>query len=140
MKTKNKQGEKPMTNTLSFNTLFDDILYKPSRLKFEDTYNNYTHRNGLYESKVNDDGLLEITINATGHDKKDITIDVTDTHIKVTSIKPENSSLFVRGLDLSLKVGEEYDGTTTTAEFNNGLLTLSVDTKEERKSKRIKLS
>ena len=128
-----------MTNTLSFNTLFDDLLYTPSRLKFDDTY-NYTHKSGLYESKVNDDGLLEITINAIGHDKKDIILDVTDSHIKVKSTKPENSSLFVKDLDLSFKVNEEFDGTTTKADFNNGLLTLSVDKKEERKAKRIKLS
>ena len=128
-----------MTNTLSFNTLFDDLLYTPSRLKFDDTY-NYTYKGGLYESKVNEDGLLEITINAIGHDKKDIILDVTDTHIKVKSTKPENSSLFVKDLDLSFKVNEEFDGTTTKAEFNNGLLTLLVDKKEERKAKRIKLS
>jgi len=97
-----------MTNTLSFNTLFDDLLYTPSRLKFDDAY-NYTHKSGLYESKVNEDGLLEITINAIGHDKKDIILDVTDTHIKVKSAKPENSSLFVKDLDLSFKVNEEFD-------------------------------
>lgn len=139
MKTKNKQGEKPMTNTLSFNTLFDDLVYTPSKLRFDD-FTSYSYKGGLYESKINDDGLLEITINATGHDKKDIVLDVTDTNIKVKSSKPENTSVFVKDLDLSFKVGEEYDGTTTTATFNNGLLTLLVDKKEERKSKRIKLS
>lgn len=139
MKTKTNKENTLMTNTLSFNTLFDDLVYTPSKLRFDD-FSSYSYKGGLYESKINDDGLLEITINATGHDKKDIILDVTDTNIKVKSSKPEHSSTFIKDLDLSFKVGEEYDGTTTNAEFSNGLLTLLVDKKEERKSKRIKLS
>ena len=128
-----------MTNTLSIDTLLDDIFYTPSRLRFDNLNKNY-YKSSLYESKVNDEGLLEINVSAVGHDKKDITLDVTDTHIQVKSTKPEGSSIFVNDLDLSFKLGEEFDGTTTKASFNNGLLTLTVDKKEERKAKRIKLS
>jgi HSP20 family molecular chaperone IbpA len=128
-----------MTNITSFDALLDDILYTPSRLRF-DNLNKYYYKNAVYESRINKDGLLEINVNAVGHDKSNINLDVTDTHIHVSSIKPEGSSAFVNDLDFSFKLGEEYDGTTTKAAFNNGLLTLTVDKKEERKAKRIKLS
>lgn len=129
-----------MANSLTtWNSLLDDFFYQPSNLRFNfDTY--YSKVPGLYEAKVTDEGVLQISINALGHDKKNIVLDVTETHIKVKSEKPENASTFVRDLNLSYKVGEEFDGTTTKATFDNGLLILTVDKKEERKAKRIKLS
>lgn len=128
-----------MANSLTtWNSLLDDFFYQPSNLRFN--YDYYSKVSGLYEAKVTDEGVLQISINALGHDKKNIILDVTETHIKVKSEKPENSSTFVQDLNLSYKVGEEFDGTTTKATFDNGLLILTVDKKEERKAKRIKLS
>ena len=58
-----------------------------------------------------------------GHNPKDIKVDVTDTEIKITSKKGENTSRFVSDIDLTLALGKDYDG-TKQAKFESGLLTL----------------
>ena len=82
----------------------------------------------------------QVTINTTGHNPKDIKVDVTDTEIKITSKKGENTSRFVSDIDLTLTVGKDYDGTKTEAKFENGLLTLLIDKKEDKKTKSLKIS
>ena len=72
-----------------------------------------------------------------GHNPKDIKVDVTDTEIKITSKKGENTSRFVSDIDLTLTVGKDYDG-TKTAKFENGLLTLLIDKKEDKKQNHLK--
>ena len=41
---------------------------------------------------------------------------------------------------LVLTVGTDYDGTKTTAKFNNGILTLVIDKKINKKAKSLKIS
>jgi len=41
---------------------------------------------------------------------------------------------------LTLTVGTDYDGTKTTASFDNGLLTLLIDKKVNKKAKSLKIS
>ena len=54
--------------------------------------------------------------------------------------KDENSSRFVSDIDLTLTVGKDYDGTKTEAKFENGLLTLLIDKKADKKRKSLKIS
>ena len=82
----------------------------------------------------------KVTINTTGHNPKDIKVDVTETEIKIVSKKDEKSSRFVSDIDLTLTVGTDYDGTKTEAKFENGLLTLLIDKKADKKSKSLKIS
>ena len=49
-------------------------------------------------------------------------------------------SRFVKDIDLTLTVGKDYDGTKSSASFENGLLTLLVDKKETKKGKTLKIS
>ena len=87
-----------------------------------------------------EDGKQQVTINTIGHNPKDITVDVTEEEITIKSKKGENTSSFVKEIDLVLTVGADYDGTKTTAKFDNGLLTLHIDKKINKKAKSLKIS
>ena len=93
-----------------------------------------------FDAEVLDDGKQQVTINTIGHNPKDITVDVTEEEITVKSKKGEDTSRFVQDIDLVLTVGTDYDGTKTTAKFDNGLLILLIDKKVNKKAKSLKIS
>ena len=109
---------------------------------FRDIYTTKTTNrlNSSFEAEVLEDGKQKVTINTIGHNPKDITVDVTEEEIKIKSKKGEDTSSFVKDIDLSLTVGTDYDGTKTTASFDNGLLTLLIDKKINKKAKTLKIS
>ena len=109
---------------------------------FKDIYTTKpTNRlNSQFEATTLEDGKQQVTINTIGHNPKDITVDVTDEEITIKSTKGESTSRFVKDIDLVLTVGTDYDGTKTTAKFDNGLLTLLIDKKTNRKAKSLKIS
>ena len=109
---------------------------------FKDIYTTKpTNRlNSQFEATTLEDGKQQVTINTIGHNPKDITVDVTDEEITIKSKKGEGSSRFVKDIDLTLTVGTDYDGTKTTAKFDNGLLTLQIDKKVNKKVKTLKIS
>ena len=93
-----------------------------------------------FDAEILEDGKQQVTINTIGHNPKDITVDVTEEEITIKSKKAEDTSSFVRDIDLTLTVGSDYDGTKTTAKFDNGLLTLLIDKKVNKKAKSLKIS
>ena len=109
---------------------------------FNDIYTTKTKNrlNSSFEAETLEDGKQKVTVNTTGHNPKDITVDVTEEEIKIKSQKGENTSRFVKEIDLTLTVGTDYDGTKTTAKFDNGLLTLLIDKKVNKKAKTLKIS
>jgi len=96
--------------------------------------------NSQFEATILEDGKQQVTVNTIGHNPKDITVDVTDEEITIKSKKGESTSRFVEDIDLTLTVGTDYDGTKTTANFDNGLLTLLIDKKSNKKAKSLKIS
>ena len=126
-----------MMTITTFNDLIDDMFNEPI---FRRGRKTYTNAYGNFDATVLENGKQQVTINTTGHNPKDIKVDVTDTEIQITSKKGENSSRFVSDIDLSLTVGKDYDGTKTEAKFKNGLLTLLIDKKEDKKTKSLKIS
>ena len=96
--------------------------------------------NSQFEATVLEYGIQKVTINTIGHNPKDITVDVTDEEIAIKSKKGEDTSHFVKDIDLILTVGSDYDGTKTTAKFDNGLLTLLIDKKINKKAKSLKIT
>ena len=54
--------------------------------------------------KVLEDGKQQVTVNTIGHNPKDITVDVTEEEIKIKSKKGEDSSSFVKDIDLTLQL------------------------------------
>ena len=121
----------------TFNDLIDDVFNEPI---FRRSRKSYTNAYGNFDATVLENGKQQVTINTTGHNPKDIKVDVTDTEIKITSKKGENTSRFVSDIDLTLTVGKDYDCTKTEAKFKNGLLTLLIDKKEDKKTKSLKIS
>ena len=109
---------------------------------FKDIYTTKpTNRlNSQFEATTLEDGKQQVTINTIGHNPKDITVDVTEEEITIKSKKEERTSRFVKDIDLVLTVGTDYDGTKTTAKFDNGLLTLLIDKKINKKAKSLKIS
>ena len=109
---------------------------------FKDIYTTKrTNRlNSQFEATTLEDGKQQVTINTIGHNPKDITVDVTEEEITIKSKKEEQTSRFVKDIDLVLTVGTDYDGTKTTAKFDNGLLTLLIDKKINKKAKSLKIS
>jgi HSP20 family molecular chaperone IbpA len=96
--------------------------------------------NSQFEATILEDGKQQVTVNTTGHNPKDMIVDVTDEQITIKSTKGEKTSSFVKEIDLVLTVGTDYDGTKTTANFDNGLLTLLIDKKSNKKAKSLKIS
>lgn len=129
-----KKG-KLMYTINTFNDLVDDIFLNRKPL-----HKTYTNAYSNFDVNLREDGKQEVTIPVTGHNPKDITVDVTDTEITIKSKKQEGTSRYVRDIDLVLTVGEDYDGTKTDAKFDNGLLTLVIDKRVNKKAKSIKIS
>jgi HSP20 family molecular chaperone IbpA len=92
------------------------------------------------EVETLEDGKQRVTINTIGHNPKNITLEATEDEITIKATKEEGTSSFVKDIDLTLTLGTDYDGTKTDAKFENGLLTLLIDKKNERKSKTLKIS
>ena len=109
---------------------------------FKDIYTTKTTNrlNSSFEAETLEDGKQKVTVNTIGHNPKDITVDVTEEEITIKSKKGEDTSSFVRDIDLTLTVGSDYDGTKTTAKFDNGLITLLIDKKVNKKAKTLKIS
>ena len=121
-----------------FYTINENFVYN----FFRDIYTTKTTNrlNSSFEAETLEDGKQKVTVNTIGHNPKDITVDVTDEEIKIKSTKGEDTSSFVKDIDLTLTVGTDYDGTKTTAKFDNGLLTLLIDKKVNKKAKSLKIT
>ena len=122
----------------TFNDFIEDVFLNEQ--PFQRTRKSWSNVNGNFDVTTLENGKQEVTVNTTGHNPKDIKVDVTDTEIKIVSKKDEKTSRFVSDIDLTLTVGKDYDGTKTEAKFENGLLTLLIDKKEDKKSKSLKIS
>ena len=122
-----------MYNTLTtFYRLFRELTKEP-------VY-TYTAPSNSFDVELLEDGRQKVTINTLGHNPKDITVDVTEEKVIITAKKEDKTSRFVKDIDLTLTVGTDYDGTKSEAKFENGLLTLLIDKKNERKSRTLKIS
>jgi len=123
----------------NFDRLFDSVWNEPL---VRDAVLNERRKTsfGAFDVDVLEDGKQKVTINTIGHNPKDIAVDVTEEEITIKAKKGEDTSRFVKDIDLTLSVGKDYDGTKTEAKFENGLLTLLIDKKNERKAKSLKIS
>ena len=122
----------------TFNDFIEDVFLNEQ--PFQKARKSWSNVNGNFDVTTLENGKQEVIVNTTGHNPKDIKVDVTDTEIKIVSKKDEKTSRFVSDINLTLTVGKDYDGTKTEAKFENGLLTLLIDKKEDKKSKSLKIS
>jgi HSP20 family molecular chaperone IbpA len=123
-------------NTKNLNSLLE--LFEPQFSKIPTNY----FKNDLvnYDVQALDDGKVKLTVNVLGHNPKNIKLQVTDDTIDIQSTKEEGSSRLVRDINTTFSIGKDYDGTKTEAKFENGLLIITIDKKDERKSKLVKIA
>ena len=93
-----------------------------------------------YTTKELEDGKVELTVNVLGHDPKQINLEATEDRITIKSTKPDGASALIKDIDFSFKLGKDYDGTKSEAKFNNGVLPIIIDKKDERKAKKLSIN
>ena len=122
--------------TKNLNSLLE--LFEPRLSKIPTNY----FKNDLvnYDVQPLDDGKQQLTVNVLGHNPKNIKLQVTDDTIDIESTKEEGTSPLVRDINTTFLIGKDYDGTKTEAKFENGLLIITIDKKDERKSKLVKIA
>ena len=105
------------------------------------TYASRTYNSSItnYDVTQLEDGRQQLTLSVLGHDVKNIKLDVTEDKVTIKSKKEEGSSSLVKDIDATFSVGKDYDGTKVEAKFFNGLLIVTIDKKEERKSKSVQI-
>ena len=114
------------------NNLIDEMVNKRP-------YHLPTPSNGNYYIDRTDDDNIKLIVNVVGHNPKSIEVEVTEGELTIKASEDESKNPFVNDVNLTFTVGREYDGTTTDAVIENGILTLTLDKKEEMKSKKIKI-
>ena len=119
-------------------TTFDKLIDELTKNSFK-TPKRSSNFNSV-EVEALEDGKQRVTINTTGHNPKNITLEATEDEITIKATKEDGTSSFVKDIDLTLTLGTDYDGTKTDAKFENGLLTLLIDKKVERKSKTLRIT
>ena len=113
--------------------LVNSIANQP--MWFEQKATSFTN----YHTELTEDGKIKLVVNVVGHNPKDVEVEANNGELKIKAQKSEGSSLFVKNINLSFTIGREYDETSAEASIENGLLTLTLDKKEEMKSKKIKI-
>lgn len=115
-----------------------DRLFESNLPNWQTTTTSYKSISD-YDVKLLEDGKQQLTLSVLGHDVKNIKLEVTEEKLSIKAKKEEGTSLLVEDIDATFIVGKDYDGTKTEAKFSNGLLILTIDKKEERKSKSISI-
>jgi HSP20 family molecular chaperone IbpA len=115
---------------MTFEKLFDELTRTPSFGHFDAMGSYYV---------MEEDGKKKLLVNVLGHEPKNIDVEVAESELTITANRNENSNPFVKNIDLKFTIGRDYDGTKSEALVENGILTLLIDKKEDKKSKRLKL-
>lgn len=102
---------------------------------FEQKATSFTN----YHTELTEDGKIKLVVNVVGHNPKDVEVEANNGELNIKAQRPDGSSLFVKNINLSFTIGRDYDETSAEATIENGLLTLTLDRKEESKSKKIKI-
>jgi HSP20 family molecular chaperone IbpA len=123
-------------STTSYKANLDDL--------FLDWDNLFTHAKqnvfSDYTTKELQDGKIELSVNVLGHDPKKINLEATEDRITIKSTKTEDASSLIKDIDFSFKLGNDYDGTKSEAKFNNGVLSIIIEKKDERKAKKLSIN
>ena len=93
-----------------------------------------------YTTKELESGNIELSVNVLGHNPKNILLEATEDKITIKSTKIEGESDLIKDIDFSFKLGKDYDGTKSEAQFNNGVLSITIEKKDERKAKKLSIN
>lgn len=120
-----------VSSTGAFNHLYDRIS--------DYVVEHQPKNDNIYRVEETDDGNNKVIVNVLGHDEKSLDINLLEDEIQVKAKKPEDSNSFVKDIDLKFSISKDYDGTKTSGEVKNGILTLIIEKKEGKKPKQLKL-
>jgi len=127
-----------MTNN-QFDKLLNDFFNAPI-IKDTNRYQSYSPSRLALEFEGD---TLELAYSVIGHDPKNVEVSLTQDVIYIKAKKnvedKSPSNQFVKDIDEAINLSKEYDGTTAFAEIKNGILTISIDKKEEQKPKKINI-
>jgi HSP20 family molecular chaperone IbpA len=123
-------------STTSYKANLDDLFLDWDNLFSHAKQNAFSD----YTTKELQDGKIELSVNVLGHDPKNILLEATEDKITIKSTKPEGESDLIKDIDFSFKLGKDYDGTKSEAKFNNGVLSITIDKKDERKAKKLSIN
>ena len=119
--------------TYAFNNLFNEILNE-APVVFRDVYQNQGH----YSINTTEDGKKELMVNVAGHNPKDVEVSVTENEIHIQT-KAEKVNSVIGDVNLKFTVGKHYDGTTSQASIENGILTILLEKKDEKTGKKLNI-
>jgi len=123
-------------NTTSYRANLDDLFLDWDNLFSHAKQNAFSD----YTTKELEGGKVELSVSVVGHDPLKINLEATEDRITIKSSKPEGASDLIKDIDFSFKLGKDYDGTKSEAKFNNGLLSIIIDKKDERKAKKLSIN
>lgn len=117
-----------------FNSLFDNNTT---------TWKNYstTFVPSKFAVDVIDD-KANIALSVLGHDPKNIEINCYEDKIEVKARKGDEESTYnqlVGNINETISLGKDLDGRSAKAEIKNGILSITVERKEESKPKKLTL-
>ncbi len=88
---------------------------------------------------VNDEKAV-MSLAVLGHDADDIEINCYEDKIEIKSNKPEEKNTYnelVSKIDERITIGKNFDGRNAKAVVKNGILTITLERKEEAKPKKV---
>lgn len=125
-----------------FSTEIDRIVDRLSRHPlWEETTKTATYVPNKFAVDVNEDSAV-MALTVLGHDPKDIEINCYEDKIEVKAKKLQDDSPYnqlISDIDEKINVGKHYDGRNAKAEIKNGILTITLDKKEDSKPKKLTL-
>ena len=124
-------------STTSYKANLNDLFSDWDNLFSHDSKQNVFAN---YATKELEGGNIELSVNVLGHNPKNILLEATEDKITIKSNKPEGESGLIKDIDFSFKLGKDYDGTKSEAKFNNGVLLITIEKKDERKAKKLSIN
>jgi HSP20 family protein len=116
------------------NKLFEDFFETPKTT---------TYVPSKFAVDIKDDSAT-MALAVLGHDPKDIEINCFEDKIEIKAKKSQEDkenpfNQLVSDIEERITIGKNYDGRQAKAEIKNGILTISLEKKEESKPKKLTL-
>lgn len=129
-------------NKHSLDTIIDSLYGYGAHTLWEQSAKTTTYVPSKFAVDIKDDSAT-MSLSVLGHDPKNIEINCYEDKIEVKATKDrEDKSTFnelVSDIDERITIGKNYDGRQAKADIKNGILTITLEKKEESKPKKLTL-
>jgi HSP20 family protein len=124
---------------IDYDKLFDNLFKEPT---WEQTTKTTTYVPNKFAVDIKEESAT-MSLTVLGHDPKDIEINCYEDKIEVKAkkLQDDNSpyNQLISDIDEKINVGKNYDGRKAKAEIKHGILTITLEKKEESKPKKLTL-